>query len=124
MSYSDNPEHDAARHMDSVAQDDEARRALASAYRDDIMTAFTKYCIYLGPENTALPYPKDGVMRSWVSDRNVLGEATDLILDEKIMHIFAKVLQYSDCPHVSELRKAMGEEYARMWVDDLVEGAM
>lgn len=124
MTYSTNPEQDAARHIDAAASEDEARQALSSAYKDQIMTAFTEDCIELGPKNAALPYPKlEGSF--WLNDeRYVLSEATDLILDDKILPIFAKILQYSDCPHVSELRKAMGEEYARMWVDDLVEGEM
>lgn len=122
MTYSTNPEQDAARLIDAAASEDEARQALSSAYKDQIMTAFTKDCIELGPDDAVLPYPK--VAGMYFTRRYVIDEATELILDDKILPIFAKVLQYSDCHHVSELRKAMGEEYNRMWNDDLVEREM
>lgn len=84
------------------------------------MTAFTAKTRDVGPNNAVLMKPKRD---SW-EFTTVYEQALDLLMYEQIGELFAKVLHLSDCPHVSELRKAMGEEYASMWVDDLVEGEM
>ncbi len=117
--YSTDPAHDATRHHDELDRrldDLEERRKEKTA---EIVKAFTADTIELGPENVPLPFPRDarGMPQA---QRFVLTEATDLILDDKLLPIFGEILRNSDCPHVAQLRQAMGEEYARMWVDDLI----
>lgn len=116
MSYSNNPEQDAARQIDAVAKDDEARQALRSAIRDDIRTAFNEHVRVVGPSNVPLKHP--------VYMQTVLEAAQDLIMVDKIGDMFAAVLHLSNCPYVQAMREAMAKEYDEMWGDDLVEGEM
>lgn len=115
--YDPIPAHEDA-HARKLEAEQYAYELAREHYTIQIMETFTNDIRKTDPCKLAVPYVRGA---SGLQAFTPLSEAvSDMVSgDDEILRLLMDVLHASDCPLVEKLRKAMGEDYAKMWADVL-----